>query len=108
LPKVLDLDYSSLLKHNPKLQPGKMFIHHIIFETEGEDRYGYPLTSYDHNEDPIVKDVSQIEIPYLKDENLNFKYDLETEKIAFLDSCVFALSAYVPNKIGSHFEITVF
>ena len=26
-----------ILKHNPKLQPGKMFIHHILFETEGED-----------------------------------------------------------------------
>lgn len=57
-----------IIKHNPKLQPGKMFINHIIFETEGEDRYGYPLTSYDHNGDPVVKDVSQIEIPYLKDE----------------------------------------
>lgn len=57
-----------ILKHNPKLQPGKMFIHHILFETEGEDRYGYPVTSYDHNEDPIVKDVLQMEIPYLKDE----------------------------------------
>jgi hypothetical protein len=57
-----------ILKHNPKLQPGKMFIHHIVFETEGTDRYGYPLTSYDDNGDPIVKDVVQMEIPYLKDE----------------------------------------
>ena len=57
-----------ILKHNPKLQPGKMFIHHILFETDGEDRYGYPLTSYDDNGDPIVKDVVQMEIPYLKDE----------------------------------------
>ena len=46
-----------ILKHNPKLQPGRMFIHHILFETEGEDRYGYPLTRYDDNGDPIVKDV---------------------------------------------------
>ena len=45
-----------------------MFIHHIVFETEGTDRYGYPLTSYDDNGDPIVKDVVQMEIPYLKDE----------------------------------------
>ena len=57
-----------ILKHNPKLQPGRMFIHHILFETEGEDRYGYPLTRYDDNGDPIVKDVIQMEIPYLKDE----------------------------------------
>lgn len=57
-----------ILKHNPKLQPGKMFIHHIIFETEGLDRYGYPLTKYDDSGDPVVKDVVQMEIPYLKDE----------------------------------------
>jgi PD-(D/E)XK nuclease superfamily len=57
-----------ILKHNPKLQPGKMFIHHILFETEGTDRYGYPLTKYDDAGDPVVKDVIQMEIPYLKEE----------------------------------------
>jgi hypothetical protein len=57
-----------ILKHNPKLQPGKMFIHHVLFETDGSDRYGYPVTKYDDNDDPVVKDVIQIEIPYLKDE----------------------------------------
>ena len=26
-----------ILKHNPKLQPGKMYIHHVIFEEESKD-----------------------------------------------------------------------
>jgi hypothetical protein len=34
-----------------------MFIHHIIFETEGKDEYGYPITKYLDNGDPVVKDV---------------------------------------------------
>jgi hypothetical protein len=35
-----------ILKHNPKLIPGKMFIQHISFEEEGKDNYGYPITKY--------------------------------------------------------------
>jgi len=57
-----------ILKHNPKLKPGKMFIHHVQFETMGEDEYGYPITKYTSEGDPVVKDVVAIEIPYLKDE----------------------------------------
>jgi ATP-dependent exoDNAse (exonuclease V) beta subunit len=57
-----------ILKHNPKLQPGNMYIHHVIFEQEGEDEFGYPITKYDHNNDPVVKEVIPIELPYLKDE----------------------------------------
>jgi hypothetical protein len=57
-----------ILKHNPKLKPGKMFIHHVLFETEGEDEYGYPITMYTSEGDPVVKEVIPIEIPYLKDE----------------------------------------
>lgn len=57
-----------ILKHNPKLKPGKMFIHHVQFETEGEDEYGYPITKYTAEGDPVVKEVVPMEIPYLKDE----------------------------------------
>jgi ATP-dependent exoDNAse (exonuclease V) beta subunit len=69
-----------ILKHNPKLQPGKMFIHHVLFETEGSDRYGYPLTKYDHNDDPVVKDIIQMEIPYLKDEVISIMHYLHDNK----------------------------
>lgn len=57
-----------ILKHNPKLKPGKMFIHHVQFETEGEDQYGYPIIKYTNEGDPVVKEVTPMEIPYLKDE----------------------------------------
>ena len=67
-----------ILKHNPKLKPGKMFIHHVLFETEGEDDYGYPIIKYLDNGDPVVKEVIPMEIPYLKDEVIsiiNWLYD---------------------------------
>ena len=57
-----------ILKHNPKLQPGKMYIHHVLFDIEGVDEFGYPITKYDHNNDPVVKEVIPMEISYLKDE----------------------------------------
>lgn len=57
-----------ILKHNPKLLPGKIFIHHITFEENGKDKNGYPLTKYDHNGDPVVKEVIPLIVPYLYDE----------------------------------------
>jgi ATP-dependent exoDNAse (exonuclease V) beta subunit len=57
-----------ILKHNPKLKPGYMHIHHILFEEEGKDEYGYPITSYNSNGDPIVKEVVVLKVPYLYDE----------------------------------------
>jgi ATP-dependent exoDNAse (exonuclease V) beta subunit len=57
-----------ILKHNPKLQPGKIFIHHIVFETDGEDQYGYPIAKLDTNGEPIVKEVIPMVVPYLYDE----------------------------------------
>ena len=57
-----------ILKHNPKLRPGNMFIHHVQFEEEGKDKHGYPITKYSNEGDPILKDLVQIPVPYLKDE----------------------------------------
>ena len=57
-----------ILKHNPKLKPGKIFIHHITFEVEREDNWGYPISKLDENGDPLVKQVNPIHVPYLVDE----------------------------------------
>jgi hypothetical protein len=57
-----------ILKHNPKLKPGKIFIHHIVFEVEKENEWGYPITKKDVDGEPIVKEVNQILVPYLADE----------------------------------------
>lgn len=60
-----------IVKHNPKLRPGKMFLHHIQFEEEGRDQYDNPITKYSPEGDPIVKEVIPIEVPYLKSEVIN-------------------------------------
>ena len=57
-----------ILKHNPKLKPGKIYIHHITFEVEKEDNWGYPISKLDEHGDPIVKQVNPIHVPYLVDE----------------------------------------
>jgi hypothetical protein len=57
-----------ILKHNPKLLPGTIYIHHIVFETDGKDKWGYPVAKLDSNNEPIVKDVNLIPVPYLYDE----------------------------------------
>jgi hypothetical protein len=57
-----------MLKHNPRLKPGTMYIHHIVFEEEDKDKNGYPVTKYTPQGDPIVKEVIPMEVPYLVDE----------------------------------------
>ena len=57
-----------ILKHNPKLNPGKLTLQHITFEYDGEDEHGYPITSYDDNGDPIIKDIIMYDVPYMKEE----------------------------------------
>lgn len=57
-----------ILKHNPKLKPGRIFIHHVTFEVESEDEFGYPIVKRDHNGEPVVKEVIPMAVPYLIDE----------------------------------------
>ena len=56
-----------ILKHNPKLKPGKLIIQHVKFEETGRDKYDYPITKY-VNKEPILKELKMYELPYLKDE----------------------------------------
>lgn len=64
----LSLYMFMILKHNPKLKPGKLTIHHIMFEEVDKDKWGNPIAARDTNGDPIVKDIVQYELPYLKTE----------------------------------------
>lgn len=57
-----------ILKHNPRLKPGKLSLHHVIFEEEGRDKYDYPIAKVDDQGNPIVKDVVVYDVPYLKAE----------------------------------------
>jgi len=55
-------------KHNPKLRVGEIQIQHVSFEEEGKDDYGYPITKYNDQNEPIIKEIKMYELPYLKDE----------------------------------------
>tara|TARA_R110001592_G_scaffold315323_2_gene591277 strand:- start:77207 stop:78034 length:828 start_codon:yes stop_codon:yes gene_type:complete len=54
-------------KHNPKLKIGKLIIQHVSFEKEGENEFGYPITKYNDQDEPIIKEIKMYELPYLKD-----------------------------------------
>ena len=69
-----------ILKHNPKLKPGRIFIHHVVFEQAGEDEYGYPITQLDAEGNPIVKEVIPIAVPYLVDEVISIVHYLHDNK----------------------------
>jgi hypothetical protein len=57
-----------ILKHNPIYKPGKLTLHHIIFEKEGDDQFGYPILKKDAQGESIVKELVPYEVPYLKTE----------------------------------------
>jgi hypothetical protein len=60
-----------ILKHNPKLKPGKLTIHHVLFYTEGTDKFGNPITKLDNQGEPLVKKIVPYDLPYLKTEVIN-------------------------------------
>lgn len=57
-----------ILKHNPRLSPGKLTIHHILFEEAGRDKYDNPITALNSNGDPIILNIVQYDLSYLKQE----------------------------------------
>jgi len=69
-----------ILKHNPKLSAGTLTIHHILFEESGRDRFNNPISALDNNGDPIVMDIVQYDLPYLKKESIDIIHWLEDNK----------------------------
>jgi hypothetical protein len=63
----LSIGMYMILRHNPLLKPGPMTLNHVTFEIESEDQYGYPIMKLENNE-PILKGIEKIEVPYLKRE----------------------------------------
>jgi hypothetical protein len=43
-------------------------LHHVSFETEGEDEFGYPISKLNAQGEPIVKELIPYTLPYLKEE----------------------------------------
>lgn len=69
-----------ILKHNPKLKFGSLVIHHIQFDTDGEDKYGNPITALDSTGNPVVKDIVQYDLTYLKHEVISLLHWLEDNR----------------------------
>ena len=69
-----------ILKHNPKLKPGTLTIHHILFDEVGRDKFDNPITALDNNGDPIVSDIIQYDLPYLKQEAIALIHWLEDNR----------------------------
>jgi len=55
-------------KHNPKLKVGDLSIQHVTFEKKGENEFGYPITRYNDQGEPVIKDIKIYNLPYLKSE----------------------------------------
>jgi len=69
-----------ILKHNPKLKPGTLTIHHILFEEAGRDRFDNPISALDSTGNPIVTDIVQYDLPYLKQEAISLIHWLEDNR----------------------------
>ena len=69
-----------MLRHNPKLKVGNLTIQHITFEKEKDDQYGYPITKYDDMGNPVVKDITNYDVPYLKEEVINLISEYNANK----------------------------
>lgn len=56
-----------LLRHNPNLKPGTLTIEHVVFEEEGQNKYGYPIHKVIDGE-AVVKEIKEIALPFMKNE----------------------------------------
>lgn len=69
-----------VLKHNPRLKPGKMQLQHIIFKNEGDDEYGNKRYILDHEGNPIIHDIVNYDVPYMKNEIISIINDLREQR----------------------------
>ena len=69
-----------ILKHNPRLTAGAITIHHILFEEAGRDRFDNPISALDTSGNPIVTDIVQYDLPYLKKESIDIIHWLEDNR----------------------------
>jgi len=66
-----------ILKHNPKLKPGKLVIEHINFREAGKDAYNNRVVLYDENGEPVLDHIKQYEVLYYKQEVIDIINNLK-------------------------------
>lgn len=64
----LSLYLYMMLRHNRDLEAGRLQIDHVSFEVDHLDKYGFPMLKFTDDNQPIVKAVTPIPVPYLEDE----------------------------------------
>lgn len=64
----LSLYMYMIIKHNPKLKPGKLIVEHVQFKEAGKDAYDNRVVYYDENGEPVVENIVTYKLPYLKQE----------------------------------------
>lgn len=69
-----------IIKHNPLFRPGEMTLQHVIFEETNKDKYGYPISAVDSLGEPVVKEVINYHVPYLKHEVIALINHLKNSK----------------------------
>tara|TARA_R110002167_G_scaffold277831_2_gene483719 strand:+ start:13 stop:825 length:813 start_codon:yes stop_codon:yes gene_type:complete len=69
-----------ILKHNPTLTPGRLTVQHVSFEKEGTNKFGYPITKYSEEGDPVIEKITNYEVPYMKEEVLTMINWLKDQK----------------------------
>lgn len=57
-----------ILRHNPNYEPGTLIIEHVKFVEEKRDKYDYPIYKRDEAGQFIIKEIEEIQMPYLKRE----------------------------------------
>jgi hypothetical protein len=67
-------------KYNYNLEAGVLEIHHVEFEVESLDEYGYPVHATDPQGEPIIKKINTIALPYLKKEVISMLKWLDINK----------------------------
>lgn len=55
-------------KHNPTLNVKSLILEHVAFEEKEKDEYGNPVIVLDENNEPIIKEIEEIKLPYYKRE----------------------------------------
>lgn len=61
--------YAYMIKqYQPLMNIKELVINHVEFESEGENKYGYPIYRQNDKGDYIVKGVTPYHVPYLKRE----------------------------------------
>lgn len=81
----LSLYLYMILKHNPQFKPGILNIEHIKFKLDSMDEYGFPIYHKDNNNQFVVEEIKNYQVPYMKEEVLAILKEFSNKKEFFFE-----------------------